>query len=51
MRLITFRDRRGEARIVAIAGERQALGEYRAFIVKESERWREHVKAAAIEPQ
>jgi tripartite-type tricarboxylate transporter receptor subunit TctC len=30
---------------------RQALGEYRGFIAKESERWREHVKAAGIEPQ
>lgn len=27
------------------------LGEYRAFILKESERWREHVKAAKLEPQ
>jgi tripartite-type tricarboxylate transporter receptor subunit TctC len=30
---------------------RQGPGEYRAYIVKESERWREHVKAARIESQ
>ncbi|MFN0316558.1 MAG: Bug family tripartite tricarboxylate transporter substrate binding protein [Burkholderiales bacterium] len=29
----------------------QPLGEYRAFILRESERWREHVKAAKLEPQ
>ncbi len=28
---------------------RQGPGEYRSFIVKESERWREHVKAARLE--
>jgi tripartite-type tricarboxylate transporter receptor subunit TctC len=27
------------------------LGQYRAFILKEGERWREHVRAAKLEPQ
>ena len=36
---------------VGLTFVRQAIGEYRAFILKESERWREHVKAARIEPQ
>jgi tripartite-type tricarboxylate transporter receptor subunit TctC len=30
---------------------RQPLGGYRAFIVTQRERWREHVKAAGIERQ
>ncbi len=29
----------------------QALGDYRIFVRKEGERWREHVKAAQIEAQ
>ena len=29
----------------------QALGEYRTFVLKEGERWREHVKAAQVEAQ
>lgn len=30
---------------------KQTLGEYRAFILKETERWHEHVKAAKLVPQ
>lgn len=34
-----------------LAFVQQSLGEYRPFILKESERWREHVKAAKLAPQ
>ena len=36
---------------VGLTFVRQSIGEYRTFILKESKRWREHIKAARIEPQ
>ncbi len=36
---------------VGLTFVQQPLGEYRAFILKESERWREHVKAAKLVPK
>ena len=36
---------------VGLTFVRQAIGDYRTFILKEGERWREHVKASRIEPQ
>ena len=52
-----IRDAQGESKFreplesTGLAFVRQVPGEYRTFIIKESERWREHVKAARIEPQ
>lgn len=36
---------------VGVTFVRQGSGEYRGFIVKETERWRDHIKAAGIEAQ
>jgi hypothetical protein len=36
---------------VGLTFVRQALGEYRAFIVKEAQRWREQIKVAGLVAQ
>jgi tripartite-type tricarboxylate transporter receptor subunit TctC len=42
---------RGPLEGTGLAFVRQMPGEYRTFIINESDRWREHVKAARIVPQ